>query len=154
MTVEEKLAELGLSLPVPPGPAANYSPFVEHAGLIYISGQLPMVDGEMKFAGHVGSDLDVEQGYEAARLCALNGLSQMRVALDGFENLERVIRVDAYVNSAPGFTGQPGVVNGCSDLLKEVLGDRAGHARLALGSNELPLNAATEIAFIVARRNS
>ncbi len=152
MSPEEKLKELGLELPPAPGPAANYFPFVENDGVIYISGQLPMWEGAMKYSGHVGSDLTVDQGYEAARICALNGLSQMKAALGSFDHLSQVIRVDGYVNSASGFTEHPQVLNGCSDLLKEVLGERAGHARMALGCNELPLNAAVEIAFMVAKK--
>lgn len=151
MSIEQRLQELGIELPPPPAPAANYLPWVEHGGLVYVSGQLPMAGGKLTHVGHVGADLTEEEGYEAARLCTLNGLSILREALGGLDHLGRVVRVEGFVRSAPGFTGQPRVINGCSDLLKELLGERGAHARMALGCNELPLGAAVEIAFIAAR---
>ncbi len=152
-SVEARLQALGLELPPAPPPAANYVPWIRAGDFVFISGQLPMADGAMQYAGHVGDELDVEQGCAAARLCALNGLAQMRAALGSFDALEKVVRVEGHVSSAPGFTAHPQVLNGASDLLKEVLGERAGHARTALGHNELPLGAAVEIAFTVQVRS-
>ena len=150
MDVEERLFELGLELPEAPAPAANYKAFVRAGQLLFISGQLPLVAGEIRYAGHVGSDLTEGEGYEAAKLCALNVLAQIKEALGGFDDLECLVRVEGHVNSAPGFTGHPKILNGASDLFANVLGDRAGHARTAVGHNELPLNAAVEIVTIAA----
>lgn len=154
MVVEEKLEKLRLKLPPAPPPAANYRPYVRIGDLIYISGQLPMSGGKVVYTGKVGQDLGEEQAYQAATLCTLNALAQVKAALGSFDNLETVVRVEGFVNSAPGFTQQPRVINGCSDLLKKVLGERGGHARTAVGCNELPLDAAVEIALIVAARRA
>lgn len=150
MSVEEKLKDLGLELPAAPPPAANYKQCVRVGNLAFFSGQLPLVEGKMRYQGHVGSELTDEQGYEAARICALNALAQIKAELGSFDPLETLVRVEGYVNSAPGWTGQSKVINGASDLFVQVLGDRAGHARIALGHNELPLNAPVELALLVA----
>ena len=150
MSVEEKLKELGIELPKPPPPAANYKRCVRAGNLAFFSGQLPWGDGKMRYAGHVGSDLTDEEGYQAARLCALNALAQIKAEFGGFDTLETIVRVEGHVNSASGWTGHPQVLHGASDLFVEVLGERAGHARTALGHNELPLNAAVELVLIVA----
>ncbi|NQT17959.1 MAG: RidA family protein [Planctomycetes bacterium] len=152
--VEEKLKRLGLELPAAPPPAANYKRCVRVGNLAFFSGQLPWADGKMQYAGHVGSELTDEEGYQAARLCALNALAQIKAEFGSFDPLETIVRVEGHVNSAPGWTGHPQVLNGASDLFAEVLGARAGHARTALGHNELPLNAAVEIVFIVAVKGS
>lgn len=149
MSVEEKLKELGLELPEAPPPAANYRRCVRAGNLVFFSGQLPWVDGKIRYPGHVGSDLTEEEGYEAARICALNALAQIKAELGSFDRLKNLVRVEGHVSSAPGWTGHPKVLNGASDLFLKVLGERAGHARTALGHNELPLNAAVELAFIV-----
>jgi len=149
MSVEEKLKELGLELPEAPPPAANYRRCVQAGNLAFFSGQLPWVDGKIRYPGHVGSDLTEEEGYEAARICALNALAQIKAELGSFDRLKNLVRVEGHVSSAPGWTGHPKVLNGASDLFLKVLGERAGHARTALGHNELPLNAAVELAFIV-----
>jgi enamine deaminase RidA (YjgF/YER057c/UK114 family) len=150
MSVEAKLKELGLDLPDAPPPAANYKRCVRVGRLAFFSGQLPWVEGKMRYAGHVGSELTDEEGYQAARICALNALAQIKAELGSFDKLETIVRVDGHVNSAPGWTGHPRVLNGASDLFVEVLGGRAGHARTALGHNELPLDAAVELVLIVA----
>ncbi|MFH1918680.1 MAG: RidA family protein [Planctomycetota bacterium] len=150
MNVEDKLKKLGLKLPSAPPPAANYKRCVQVGNLAFFSGQLPWVDGKMRYAGHVGSDLTDKEGYEAAKLCALNALAQIKAELGSLDRLETIVRVEGHVNSAPGWTGHPQVLNGASDLFAEVLGERAGHARTALGHNELPLNAAVELVLIVA----
>jgi len=153
MSVEEKLKALGLELPDAPPPAANYKRCVRVGNLAFFSGQLPWVDGQMRYAGHVGSDLTDEEGYEAAKICALNALAQIKAELGSLDKLETIVRVEGHVNSGPGWTGHPQVLNGASDLFARVLGDRAGHARTALGHNELPLNAAVELVLIVAVRD-
>lgn len=150
MTVEQRLQELGLTLPAPPPPAAHYKRSVRAGDLVFLSGQLPWVDGEMRYTGHVGAELSDEEGYQAARVCALNALAQIRHELGSFDALETIVRVDGHVSSAPGWHGHPHVLDGASDLFHEVLGERAGHARIALGHNELPLNAAVELVLIVA----
>jgi enamine deaminase RidA (YjgF/YER057c/UK114 family) len=150
MSVEEKLKEMGLELPSPPPPAANYKRCVRAGNLAFFSGQLPWVEGKLRYVGHVGSDLTDAEGYEAAKICALNALAQIKAELGSFDRLETIVRVEGHVNSAPGWTGHPKVLNGASDLFVNVLGERAGHARTALGHNELPLNAAVELVLIVA----
>ena len=152
MSVEAKLKELGLDLPAAPPPAANYRRCVRAGNLAFLSGQLPWVEGKMLYAGHVGSELTDEEGYQAARICALNALALIKAELGSFDKLETIVRVEGHVNSAPGWTGHSQVLNGASDLFVELLGDRAGHARTALGHNELPLDAAVELALIVAVR--
>ena len=154
LSVEEKLKRLGLTLPDAPPPAANYKRCVRVGNLAFFSGQLPWKDGKMRYAGHVGSELTDGEGYQAARLCALNALAQIKAEFGSFDPLEMLVRVEGHVNSAPGWTGHPQVLNGASDLFAEVLGERAGHARTALGHNELPLNAAVELVFIVAVKDA
>ena len=154
MSVEEKLKQLGLELPNPPPPAANYKRCVQAGNLAFFSGQLPWVEGKLRYVGHVGSDLTDAEGYEAAKICALNALAQIKAELGSFDRLETIVRVEGHVNSAPGWTGHPKVLNGASDLFANVLGERAGHARTALGHNELPLNAAVELVLIVAVKES
>jgi enamine deaminase RidA (YjgF/YER057c/UK114 family) len=149
MSVEDRLNELGLTLPEAPGPAANYKPCVRFENLLFISGQLPMVDGKLAYAGRVGKDLDVDEGYEAAKICALNAIAQIRRELGGFDDVATVLRVDGHINCEPDFADLPPVLNGASDLLMKVFEDRAGHARVALGHHQLPLNAAVEIAMTV-----
>jgi len=154
MSVEEKLKQLGLELPSPPPPAANYKRCVRAGNLAFFSGQLPWVQGKLRYVGHVGSDLTDSEGYEAAKICALNALAQIKAEFGSFDRLETIVRVEGHVNSAPGWTGHPKVLNGASDLFVSVLGEKAGHARTALGHNELPLNAAVEIVLIVALKES
>jgi enamine deaminase RidA (YjgF/YER057c/UK114 family) len=145
-TVEERLREMGLELPEAPPAAANYRPFVLAGPFLFVSGQLPLSRGQLLYRGHVGVDLTVDEGYAAARICALNVLSQVKAALLDFERLESLVRVDGHVACAPGFTSHPQVLNGASDLFRKALAERSGHARVALGHNELPLGAAVEIA--------
>ncbi|MBN3787318.1 RidA family protein [Burkholderia sp. Ac-20353] len=144
--IEQRLAELGLSLPVGPTPKANYVPFKQVGNLLFIAGQIPAADGEDKFSGKVGQDLTVEQGQAAARLCALNMLSQVRTALGGsFERLVGCVRLSGFVNSGPDFGQQPQVINGASDLIVQALGEAGRHTRFAVGANSLPRNVAVEI---------
>ena len=148
MSAEHKLDELGLSLPPPPKPAGAYVPAVRTGNLIFIAGQLPMERGELKFKGKLGAELDVEEGYEAARLCALNVLSILRDRCGSLDSVSRIVRACGYVRSAEGFTDQSLVVNGASELFNEVFGDSGRHARLALGANELPLGSPVELEVI------
>jgi enamine deaminase RidA (YjgF/YER057c/UK114 family) len=141
----EKLRDLGLSLPATPARAiANYGPYVVEEGWIHVSGQLPLRDGAIAYSGLVGSDLTVEEGYDAARLCALSALGHLAAAAGDLERV-RVVRVGGFVASAPGFFLQPEIVNGASDLLVAVLGERGRHARAAVGVAALPRNAAVEV---------
>lgn len=152
MGAEEKLKGLGLKLPEPPKPAAAYIPAVRAGDLLFISGQLPWIKGELKYKGKVGKELTVEQGQAAARLCALNALSIAKAELGSLDRIARVVQVSGFVASADGFTGQPQVINGASELLIQVFGEEGRHARMAIGANELPRGTPVEIAFILQVR--
>lgn len=146
MTIDAKLAELKLSLPAVTMPAANYVPYVIAGGLAYFSGTLPMQDGKPQFVGKVGEKFSIEEGQECARLCVLNILSHLKNALGGdFSKIKRLIRLGVFVNSAAGFTDQPKVANGASDLMVALLGESGKHARFAVGVSELPFGVAVEV---------
>ena len=151
MSVEERLAELGIELPEIGTPAGNYVPAVEAGGMLYTAGQVPRKDGDF-FRGVVGADRTVEEGQEAARLCCLAGLAVAKRELSSLDRIERVVKVNGFVRSAPGFVDQPKVINGASDLLVEIFGDAGRHARAAIGVIELPLGCAVEIDFVFAVR--
>jgi len=144
-----RLAELGLTLPTVVKPLAAYVPAVRTGNLVYTSGQLPIEDGSLTLTGKVGAEVTAEQAKVAAQLCALNALAAID-ALVGLDNLTQVVKVVGFVASAPGFTGQPGVVNGASEFLGEVFGEAGAHARSAVGVSELPLGAPVEVELIVA----
>ena len=146
---EAKLKQLGIELPEAPKPLAAYIPAVKTGKYVYTSGQLPLKGGELKFKGKVGSDLTEAEGYEAAKLCAVNCLSVVKSAIGSLDAIKRIVKVTGFVNSAPGFQAQPKVVNGASEFLGEVFGDAGKHARAAVGVSELPLDAAVEIEMIV-----
>lgn len=148
MTPEERLEALGIILPPPPGPAGTYAPALQVGGFLFVSGQVPVRDGRPALTGKVGREVTPEEACQAARLCALNGLAAARAALGSLDRIRRVVRTVGYVASAEGFTGQPGVVNGASDLLVEVFGDRGVGARAAVGVFELPLGVPVEIEFM------
>ena len=150
MTPEQKLAELGLTLPTPSRPAGNYVPFVEANGLLFISGQLPIENGTLRFVGRVGAELSEQDGYAAARLAGLNVLAQIQSALGSFDRLAHLVRVEGHVASAPGFTNQPKVLDGASDLFAGVLGERGRHTRAAFAPEQLPWNLAVELVVIAA----
>ena len=150
MTPEQKLAELGLVLPKPSRPAGNYVPFIEAGGLLFISGQLPIENGALRFIGRVGAELSEAEGYTAARLAALNVLAQIHAALGGFERLAGLVRVEGHVASARGFHNQPKVLDGGSDLFAAVLGERGRHTRTAFAPEQLPWNLAVELVVIAA----
>src|SRR5881409_4222099 len=149
MSYERKLNELHLELPLPPQPLATYVPAVQAGDLLFLSGVLPMRDGQLAFSGKLGRDLTVEQGMEAARLALLNALAIAKQELGTLDRITRVVKVVGYVASAEGFVQQPQVLNGASDLLVEIFGDAGRHARLALGAAELPLNMAIELELIL-----
>ncbi|MEE8516453.1 MAG: RidA family protein [Alphaproteobacteria bacterium] len=143
--IESRLAELGIILPEVPAPVANYVPFVIAGPLVFISGQITMWDGELKFLGKVGADLTLEQGQDAARLCAINLLAQAKAAAGSLERIKRCVKLTGFVNADPGFTDHPKVINGASDLMVVVLGDNGRHARAAVGVNSLPMGVAVEV---------
>jgi enamine deaminase RidA (YjgF/YER057c/UK114 family) len=148
MDLDHKLAELGLMLPAAPKPVGAYVPSVRTGNLLIVSGQLPFAAGKLLAVGRVPSVVDLTQATECARQCVLNGLAILRAELGGdWSRLVRVVRVGAFVQSDDGFGGQPQVVNGASDLLVQLLGDAGRHARAAVGTNALPLDAPVEIEF-------
>ena len=151
MTATERLRELGLALPEVVAPLASYVPAVRTGNLVYTSGQLPVEAGKLVGAGKVGAEITPEVGTAMARICARNALAAVH-ALVGVDAVTRVVKVVGFVASAPGFTGQPGVVNGASELLTEVFGDAGAHARSAVGVAELPLGAPVEVEMIVEVR--
>ena len=149
MSPEERLAELGLTLPEAPRPVGSYVPFVRAGDLVFTSGQLPIRAGRVAVTGKLGATLSVERGAEAARLAVLNAMAQVAAAAGGLANVARVVRLGVFVNSAAGFTEQAKVANGASDLLVQVFGDAGRHVRAAVGVNELPLDAAVELELLV-----
>lgn len=140
----------GIEIPTSPLPAGSYVPIVHHGGLVYLAGQDPLKDGKIQYVGKLGSDFSVEEGYEAAKLCAINLLAVLKSYLGDLARVQQILKVVGYVNSAPGFSEQPAVVNGASDLFVQVFGDNGRHARTAIGVNELPENIAVEVDLIVA----
>ena len=153
MSIKEKLASIGLSLPVASAPVAAYVPAVKSGNLVFTAGQLPVVDGKLVKEGKVGSDVSADDAKGLAQLCALNALAAISLVAE-LDQIERVVRVGGFVNCAPGFTAIPGVVNGASELLIKVFGDVNGkHARTAVGVAELPLNAPVEIEMVVQLKN-
>ena len=149
MDAERRLAELGIELPLPNPPLAAYVPVVITGDLAFVAGQIPMVDGELRWAGKLGRDLDVEAGTQAARACAINALAALRGALGGsLDRTRRIVKLTVSVASAEGFTDQPKVANGASELMTEVFGDLGTHARAAIGVSELPLGAAVEVEVV------
>jgi enamine deaminase RidA (YjgF/YER057c/UK114 family) len=146
-----RIAELGLTLPAAAAPVASYVPAVEAGGLLHISGQLPFRDGAV-VTGRLGEDMDQAGGIDAAQRCGLMLIAQMAKALGGLDRIERIVKLGVFVNSTPGFTAQPEVANGASDLMEAVFGDAGKHARAAVGVAALPRGAAVEVDAIVAVR--
>jgi enamine deaminase RidA (YjgF/YER057c/UK114 family) len=146
---EAALARLEIELPPPPKPLFSYIPVKVAAGLAHVSGQVPMIDGEVQWSGHLGAEVSLEEGVEAARRCAIQALSALRGSVGSLDEVAGIVQVSVFVSSAAGFTQQPTVANGASDLFVEVFGPDAGsHARYAVGVPELPLNACVEVALI------
>ncbi|GAA2346879.1 RidA family protein [Streptomyces cuspidosporus] len=143
--VEATLAELGLSLPAVAAPLASYVPAVRSGSYVFTSGQLPLVEGKLGVTGKVGAEVTPEEAKELARTCALNALAAVKSAIGDLDKVVRVVKVVGFVASAPDFTGQPGVVNGASELLGQALGEAGVHARSAVGVAVLPLDAPVEV---------
>jgi enamine deaminase RidA (YjgF/YER057c/UK114 family) len=148
-TVDARLKALGLSLPAAPNPVANYVPYLVAGDLLFISGQVSKAEEGTVVTGSVGTDVSIEQGQQAAKLCALNILAQAKAALGSLDRVKQVLKLTGFVNSAAGFGDQPKVVNGASDLMVEVLGDKGRHTRAAVGVSGLPLNSAVEVDAIL-----
>lgn len=150
MEIEAKLRSLGLELPTPSGPAGTYISLVQVGEIMFVGGTIGRFDGEpLKFSGKVGADVTVEQAYEMAQRCGLNHLAKIRAALGDLDRVERIVKVNGYVNAAPGFIQLPQVVNGESDLYVKLWGEKGEHTRAAVGVAELSANAAVETEVIV-----
>jgi enamine deaminase RidA (YjgF/YER057c/UK114 family) len=149
MSIKDKLAELGLTLPEAALPVAAYVPAVRTGNLVFTAGQLPLVDGKIPFVGKVGSDVTPEQAKDMAQVCALNALAAISLVAD-IDQIEKIVRVGGFVNGIPGFVAIPAVINGASELLIKLFGEVNGkHARTAIGVAELPLNAPVEVEVVV-----
>lgn len=149
MSYEDTLNELGLILPAPPKPVANYVPVVRVGELLFLSGVLPSRDGQLVFTGKLGATLSIEQGVEAAKVAVLNALAIVKAEAGSLDRVKRVVKMVGHIASASGFTDQPQVLNGASDLLVSVFGEAGRHARVAVGAAELPRQAPIEIELIV-----
>jgi len=144
--IESKLQSLGITLPTPAAPVANYVGFVKSGNVVFISGQLPLENGKLQFVGKVGEEISAEDAKKAARLCAINILAQLKVACEGdLERAVRCIKLGIFVNGEANFKDHPAVANGASDLMVEVLGDAGKHARAAVGSGSLPFGVSVEV---------
>ena len=147
--IDKRLAELGITLPSPPAPVASYVPYVTSGNLVFISGQVTLAEGGLKYVGVVGKELSLEDGQAAARLCAINVLAQLRTALGGdLDRVRRCVKLGVFVNAVPEFSQHPEVANGASDLIGEVFGEAGRHARAAVGAGSLPRNVAVEVEAI------
>lgn len=151
MSIDARLAELGITLPEPVAPVASYVPVVIASGLAHVAGQVSIIDGE-RLKGRLGDDMTLEQGIAGARACGLMILAQLKAALGSLDRVERIVKLGAFINSTPDFTDQPKVANGASELMVEVFGEAGKHARSAVGVPSLPLGVAVEVDAIVAVR--
>lgn len=147
--IEEKIKDLGFELPDTPKPVAAYVPALKIDKLVFTAGQIPSVKGELKYKGKLEKDLVIEDGKKAAEICALNCLAAVKRIIKNLDEIEQVVKLTVFVNSAEGFTNQPQVANGASELLEKIFGEKGKHVRSAVGVNELPLNAAVEVEMIV-----
>jgi enamine deaminase RidA (YjgF/YER057c/UK114 family) len=148
MSISKKLSDLNITLPEAAAPAANYVPYARSGNLLFISGQLPFENGQLIHKGRLGETVSIEDGYKAARQCAINIIAQIKAA-GGLEKVRRIVRLGGFVNSTADFFDQPKVVNGASDLFVEVFGDAGRHARAAVGAPSLPLGVAVEVEAVV-----
>lgn len=146
--IEEKIKSLGIKIPIPPNPAGSYIPIVKSGNLMYVSGQIPMIDGKVTFTGKVSDD-NIEIAKESARICAINILAQIKKDLGDLQKISKIVRLNGFVNSVPEFTQHPKVINAASDLFYEIFGDCGKHSRIAVGVLSLPLNSMTEIDAII-----
>ena len=153
MTPEEKLRDLGLALPPPPQPVGDYVPAVRTGNLLFVSGQLPMKDGELLIQGHVGGEVSMDEAQACARQALLNALAAVAAELGGLKNVGRIVRLTGHIASAPGFRDQAKVLNAASELLGQVFGPAGRHSRAAVGAAELPLGAPVELEMIVELRD-
>ncbi len=149
MSIEAKLAELGLQLPNPPAVAGSYVPFVRTGNLLYVAGQISALNGVMTHVGQVGKEQTVEAAYESAKVCALNTLAVIKAATGSLESIKQIVLVTGFVNAVSGFADSPAVINGASDLFGKVLGEAGKHARAAVAAAGLPKGSTTEIQVIV-----
>ena len=144
--IDDRLAEMGIEVPTPAAPVANYVGWVRTGNLVITAGQVPLKDGEFMYQGRVGAEVSVEDAAQAARICGINLIAQAKDACGGdLDKIKRVVKLVGFVNGVPEFGDQPKVVNGCSDLMVEVFGDKGKHARSAVGAGSLPLNVSVEI---------
>jgi len=146
--IEKNLSEMRLSLPEVSAPVANYVPYVKIGKLVFISGQLPIAEGKVKFTGKLGADVTIEDGVEAAKLCALNIVAQLKSAIGSLDKVKRCVKLTGFVNSTADFTAHPQVINGASDIIVNLFGEKGKHARAAVGVSSLPLGAAVEVEAI------
>lgn len=146
-TIEQRIEQLGQQLPAAPPAVGSYVPVLRTGNLVVTSGQLPFVGKEIVFAGKLGAELHEQDGQNAARICALNALAQIKACIGDLDKVQRIVRVEGYVHSAPHFQHQPQVLNGASELLAEIFGEKGMHTRIALGVAEMPLNAAVQLAL-------
>ena len=153
MSIDQRLAELGITLPQPAAPVAAYVPAVEHHGLLHISGQISFADDGSLIKGRLGEDFDLEAGTAAAQRCGIMLLAQIKAALGSLDRVERIVKLGVFVNSTPSFTDQPKVANGASELMQQVFGEPGRHARSAVGVAALPLGAVVEVDAVVAIRS-
>ncbi len=153
MSIDQRLAELGITLPEPAAPVASYVPAVEVNGLLHISGQISFAEDGSLIKGRLGDDMDVEAGQSAARRCGIMLLAQMKAALGSLERVERVVKLGVFISSHANFTDQPKVANGASELMQDVFGEAGRHARSAVGVSALPLGVAVEVDAIIAIRS-
>jgi len=149
MKIEQKIENLGYRIPEVSKPLGEHIPAVRVGNLLFVGGKIPLFDGQLKYKGKVGKDLGIEEGYEAAKICALNLLSVIKAELGDLDKVKRIVKITGYINSASGFTEQPKVLNGASELLLEVFGDKGRHARAAIGVSGLALDAPLEVEVIV-----
>jgi len=151
--IEEKLKDVGITLPIPPNPAGSYVPVVITGNLAYVSGQIPIKDGKIIFSGRVPIEQSVESAQEAAKLCIINGLSQLNSYFGSLECITKIIKISGFINSSSDFSEHPKVINAASDLLVKIFGDMAKHSRIAIGVASLPLNSTVEIDMVVEFSN-
>lgn len=152
MTIIERLAELGIELPDAPAPAGNYVPAYQSGHLLYLSGAICLVNGEMTHTGKVGSERDIAYGQEAARVCALNLLSVAKAHLGDLDRIKQIVHLGGFVNGIPGFADSPSVINGASDIMVEILGERGRHTRAAVAVTGLPKDSTVEITAVIEVR--
>jgi len=147
--IEDRLAQLNITLPIPPKPAGSYIPVVTSGNLAFVSGQIPMQDGKVLFTGKVPTEKSIEEAQAAAKLCGINLLAQLKANLGSLDRITKIVRVSGFVNCTPEFSEHPKIINAASDVFFEIFGDKARHSRIAVGVSSLPLNSTVEIDMTV-----